>query len=106
MAVSTAERSASLPVPRLLPALALSALVSTIVLITMGSIVRVTGNGLGCPDWPLCYGRVVPPALTGAWVEFTHRLLGAVTSAQIILLALVVWRRYRQRPWLFWPLAS
>jgi heme A synthase len=65
--------------------------------------VRVTGNGLGCPDWPLCYGRVVPPALTGAWVEFTHRLLGAVTSTQIVLLALVVWRRYRQRPWLFWP---
>jgi heme A synthase len=103
MPVSTAERSAYLSVPRLLPVLALSALISTIVLITMGSIVRVTGNGLGCPDWPLCYGRVVPPALTGAWVEFTHRLLGAVTSAQIVLLALVVWRRYRQRPWLFWP---
>jgi heme A synthase len=103
MAVSAAKRSTYLSVPRLLPVLALSALISTIVLITMGSIVRVTGNGLGCPDWPLCYGRVVPPALTGAWVEFTHRLLGAVTSAQIVLLALVVWRRYRQRPWLFWP---
>jgi heme A synthase len=103
MAVSAAERSTSLSVPRLLPPLALSALISTIVLITMGSIVRVTGNGLGCPDWPLCYGRVVPPALTGAWVEFTHRLLGAVTSVQIVLLALFVWRRYRQRPWLFWP---
>jgi heme A synthase len=103
MAVSAAKRSTYLSVPRLLPILALSALISTIVLITMGSIVRVTGNGLGCPDWPLCYGRVVPPALTGAWVEFTHRLLGAVTSTQIVLLALVVWRRYRQRPWLFWP---
>jgi heme A synthase len=103
MAVSAAKRSTYLSVPRLLPVLALSALISTILLITMGSIVRVTGNGLGCPDWPLCYGRVVPPALTGAWVEFTHRLLGAVTSAQIVLLALVVWRRYRQRPWLFWP---
>lgn len=103
MAVSAAERSTYLSVPRLLPILALSALISTILLITMGSIVRVTGNGLGCPDWPLCYGRVVPPALTGAWVEFTHRLLGAVTSVQIVLLALVVWRRYQQRPWLFWP---
>ncbi len=103
MAVSAADRSTYLSVPRLLPILALSALISTILLITMGSIVRVTGNGLGCPDWPLCYGRVVPPALTGAWVEFTHRLLGAVTSVQIALLALFVWRGYRQRPWLFWP---
>jgi heme A synthase len=103
MAVSTVDRSAYLSVSRLLPILALSALISTLLLITMGSIVRVTGNGLGCPDWPLCYGRVVPPALTGAWVEFTHRLLGAVTSLQIVLLALFVWRRYRQQPWLFWP---
>lgn len=103
MAVSAADRSTYLSVPRLLPILALLALISTILLITMGSIVRVTGNGLGCPDWPLCYGRVVPPALTGAWVEFTHRLLGAVTSLQIALLALFVWRGYRQRPWLFWP---
>lgn len=102
MAVSTVDRS-TYSVPRLLPVLALSALISTILLITMGSIVRVTGNGLGCPDWPLCYGRVVPPALTAAWVEFTHRLLGAVTSLQIVLLALFVWRRYRQQPWLFWP---
>jgi heme A synthase len=103
MAVSAADRSTYLSVPRLLPILALSALISTILLITMGSIVRVTGNGLGCPDWPLCYGRVVPPALTGAWVEFTHRLLGAVTSLQIVLLALFVWRGHRRRPWLFWP---
>jgi heme A synthase len=103
MAVSAADRSTYLPAPRLLPILALSALISTILLITMGSIVRVTGNGLGCPDWPLCYGRVVPPALMGAWVEFTHRLLGAVTSVQIVLLALFVWRGYRQRPWLLWP---
>lgn len=108
MAVSTldrnsGERQAHLSAPRLLPVLALSALISTVVLITMGSIVRVTGNGLGCPDWPLCYGRVVPPALTSAWVEFTHRLLGAAASLQIVLLATFVWRRYRGQPWLFWP---
>lgn len=103
MTVSTTTRTPSLSVDRLMPGLALSALVSTILLIAMGSIVRVTGNGLGCPDWPLCYGQVIPPALTGAWVEFTHRLLGGLASLQILLLGLLAWRAYRHRSSVFWP---
>ncbi|MFQ5343426.1 MAG: heme A synthase [Anaerolineae bacterium] len=103
MTVSTVSQTSRLSVRRLLPGLALSALVSTILLIAMGSIVRVTGNGLGCPDWPLCYGRVIPPSLTGAWVEFTHRLLGGLTSLQIMLLALLAWRGFRHEPGVFRP---
>lgn len=103
MSVSTVDRARGLPMQRLMPALAFSALVSTIALVAMGSIVRVTGYGLGCPDWPLCYGRVIPPALTGAWVEFTHRLLGAVVSIQVALLTLLAWRGYRHDPWVFRP---
>ncbi len=103
MTVSTVPQTRSLPARRLLPGLALSALITTILLIAMGSIVRVTGNGLGCPDWPLCYGRVIPPALTGAWVEFTHRLLGGLTSIQIVLLALLAWRGFRHEPGVFRP---
>ena len=102
MTISTIDRTSSTMGRSLLPGLALSALISTILLIAMGSIVRVTGYGLGCPDWPLCYGQVIPPAVTGAWVEFTHRLLGAAASVQIILLAVFAWRGYRDRPWVFW----
>lgn len=108
MAVSTIDRTSKaqhsrFSIPRLMPGLAIAALISTILLIAMGSIVRVTGHGLGCPDWPLCYGQVIPPALTGAWVEFTHRLIGAVTSLLIILLGVFAWRRYRGWPWVFRP---
>jgi heme A synthase len=103
MAVSSIDRESGVSGRSIVPSLAVSALISTILLIAMGSIVRVTGYGLGCPDWPLCYGRVVPPAMTGAWVEFTHRLLGAFASAQIVLLAVLAWRDYRSRPWVLWP---
>ncbi len=103
MAVSTVPQTSTLSVRRLLPGLALSALITTILLVAMGSIVRVTGNGLGCPDWPLCYGRVIPPSLTGAWVEFTHRLLGGAASIQIVLLALLAWRGFRHEPRVFRP---
>ena len=64
--------------------LCLTATFCTYLLIVAGATVRVTGSGLGCPDWPTCHGRLVPPLEFTAIVEYTHRLLGALTSALIL----------------------
>jgi heme A synthase len=65
-------------------------------LITVGGIVRVTGSGLGCPDWPLCYGQVVPPREVTAWIEFSHRVVAAIGGGFILVTAATIWRNYRE----------
>ncbi|HUB35375.1 MAG TPA: COX15/CtaA family protein [Solirubrobacteraceae bacterium] len=52
--------------------LALAAL--TLIVLT-GAAVRLTGSGLGCPEWPRCYGNAYPPLNTHAVIEFSNRLI-------------------------------
>jgi heme A synthase len=71
--------------------------------IALGGVVRVSGSGLGCPDWPLCHGRPYPPADAHAIIEYSHRAAGSVTGLLIIatvVLAWVVWRT--RRPIVAW----
>ncbi|HXM72618.1 MAG TPA: COX15/CtaA family protein [Candidatus Dormibacteraeota bacterium] len=71
--------------------------------IALGGVVRVSGSGLGCPDWPLCHGRPYPPANLHAIIEYSHRAVGSVTGVLIIatvILAWVVWRT--RRPIVAW----
>ena len=69
-------------------------LVSTFILIIIGGIVRVTDSGLGCPGWPLCYGKVVPPMEKHAIIEYTHRLFASIVSVLIIAIAGMSWAFY------------
>jgi heme A synthase len=71
--------------------------------IALGGLVRVSGSGLGCPDWPLCHGRPYPPADLHAIIEYSHRAVGTVTGVLIIATVVLAWVVYRtRRPIVAW----
>ena len=92
--------------PTWLQGLATATVISVFVLVIIGGVVRVTGSGLGCPDWPLCYGKVLPPLEYTAIVEYTHRFVASVIVGPLILVtAGIALARYRSDRWVWIPAA-
>lgn len=77
--------------------LSLAAAMVTYAVIVAGAVVRVTGSGLGCPDWPTCHGQLLPPMDTAAIIEWTHRLFGALASPLIVAVPIAALLRRRDR---------
>src|SRR5512135_3499676 len=69
--------------------------VLTYLLITLGGLLCVTASGKGCPDWPACFGGIVPPPQVGAIIEMLHRVVAALTGVVVSAAAVVCARNAR-----------
>ena len=101
--------------------LALITVAAVYLLILVGGLVRASGSGMGCPDWPKCFGQWVPPTTEAqlpanyqeiyadhgygeqrfnavkTWTEYVNRLVGAVIGLLIFATWIAAWRTYRRR---------
>jgi len=75
-------------------------LVALVALVTVGGATRVMEAGLSCPDWPLCYGSVLPAAemTVRVFLEWFHRLDAALVSLGLLLMAVLSWGQRRYVP--------
>lgn len=96
--------------------LALATTATTYLLILVGAFVRAAGAGMGCPDWPRCFDRWIPPTriedvparfaavfnVRLAWIEYLNRLLGSTTGLLIFATLALAIIDYRRAPRVLW----
>jgi cytochrome c oxidase assembly protein subunit 15 len=118
-------RNRKASVARRLQVLTLLTLFLTFDLVLFGAFTRLTDSGLGCPDWPGCYGSVSPlgahasisaaqeamptgpVTFSKAWIEMIHRYLATAVGVLILVLASVSWVERRHLNVSFgWPLLT
>jgi protoheme IX farnesyltransferase len=88
----------------LLRRLSTATVATTVALVVVGGIVRASGSGDACPQWPGCFpGRILPPLEVHAIIEFTHRLVALILSVLVVATAWVAWRRERRDQGVLWP---
>ena len=86
--------------------LSTATLVATLALVAIGGLVRATGSGDACPQWPGCFpGRVLPPLEARPLIEFAHRAVVGVVAILILATAFAAWRRARTDRGVLWPIA-
>ncbi len=86
--------------------LAGAAVVTTLLLVTIGVVVRATNSGLACPTWPGCFeGQFLPGLDAGyqVWLEWIHRTVAVVLGLLVLALAVIAVARHRSEPAILWP---
>ncbi len=97
--------------------LAILTVCATLFLILVGGLVRATGAGLGCPDWPKCFGVWIPPTsvadlpaaydaasfnVVKTWTEYVNRLIGVLIGLLIIATAISSYKYRKTKPVVFY----
>src|SRR5437762_688591 len=72
--------------------IAMAAVGALILIVATGATVRLTGSGLGCPHWPTCTTQHALPRGYHSDVEFSNRVVSAVTVFTTLALAIAAWR--------------
>ena len=83
--------------PRRYAQVALVALGALALIVLTGAGVRLTDSGLGCPDWPKCYGQPVPPLETHALIEYSNRVFTGFLGIAVIAASVLAFFRQPYR---------